>query len=86
MMKVWIPGQAEISATESWGIWSKEVSEFPWFYSDRETCYILEGEAEAFDKKGNHIKFKAGDMVMFEEGLECTWKITRAIRKRYKFG
>lgn len=85
-MKVWQPGPGEIDETKNWGIWSKEASEFPWFYSERETCYILEGEAEASDKDGNHILFKAGDMVQFEQGLECTWKITKDIRKRYRFG
>jgi len=28
----------------SWPIWSCEVSEFPWTYSDKETCFILEGK------------------------------------------
>ena len=27
---------------ESWGTWSKEISEFDWSYDDTETCYILE--------------------------------------------
>ncbi|MCD6578768.1 DUF861 domain-containing protein [bacterium] len=29
---------------EEWPIWEKEVSEFDWDYSDKETCYILEGD------------------------------------------
>ncbi len=29
MMKVWTPSEEEIKQTESWGIWSKEISEFP---------------------------------------------------------
>ena len=86
MMKVWQPGQQEIEATDSWGIWTKEESEFPWFYDDKETCYILEGEAEAEDSKGNKIQFRKGDMVQFDQGLECTWRITKAIKKRYRFG
>ncbi|MBN2485547.1 MAG: cupin domain-containing protein [Bacteroidales bacterium] len=86
MMKVWTPTEREIENTKAWGNWSKEVSEFPWFYDDQETCFILEGEAEVSDEKGNIIRFKAGDMVQFEEGLECVWKITRAVKKRYIFG
>lgn len=85
-MKVWKPTDQEIANTSSWGTWSKEESEFPWFYDEMETCYILEGEAKAWDKNGNKIAFKAGDMVQFEQGLECTWKITNAIKKKYKFG
>lgn len=85
-MKVWQPSEDEINMAHTWGIWSKEVSEFPWYYSEKETCYILEGEAEAIDNEGNQITFRAGDMVQFEQGLECTWKIKKDIRKRYKFG
>jgi len=36
-MKVWQPDEGEINQTKSWGTWSKEASEFPWSYSDRET-------------------------------------------------
>ena len=86
MMKVWQPNAEEISMTESWGIWSKEASEFPWYYDDIETCYILEGEAEAIDNEGNIIQFKSGDMVRFEKGLHCIWKIKKDIKKRYSFG
>ena len=86
MMRVWQPTMEEIEKTKGWGIWSKEESEFPWYYDEMETCYILEGEASAADNKGNNIRFKAGDMVQFKEGLSCTWKISKAIKKRYHFG
>jgi uncharacterized protein len=85
MMKVWQPDKDEIKKTQNWGIWTKEISEFPWYYDDTETCFILEGEAEVSDKKGNLVNFKAGDMVQFQQGLECTWKIRKDIKKRYKF-
>jgi len=86
MMKVWQPGKEEIKDTENWGIWEKEISEFEWYYDEPEICYILQGEAEVSDKQGNSICFKPDDMVKFEQGLECTWKIIKAIKKRYKFG
>ena len=85
-MKVKTPSEQEISSTNSWGTWSKEPSTFPWFYDDKETCYILEGEATVTDNSGNSVTFKKGDWVEFEQGLECTWKIAQAIRKKYKFG
>jgi uncharacterized protein len=85
MMKVWKPTESEISSTKSWETWSKEQSEFPWSYDERETCYILEGEAEVIDKQGNKIVFKTGDMVQFEQGLECTWNIKKKIQKKYLF-
>jgi uncharacterized protein len=86
MMKVWKPSDSEIKSTENWDIWTKEKSVFSWYYDDRETCLILEGEAEVKDKQGHSISFKTGDMVQFEQGLECTWTIKKDIRKRYLFG
>lgn len=85
-MKVKKPTEAEIKATNVWGTWSKEPSKFPWYYDDKETCYILEGEATVTDEAGNSITFSKGDMVEFEQGLECTWEISKTIKKRYKFG
>ena len=80
------PSQKEIESTRNWGDWSKEPSTFPWFYDEKETCYILSGHAEVEDHSGNKIEFKAGDWVEFEEGLSCTWKIIETIKKKYKFG
>lgn len=86
MMRVWKPSPEEIKETDQWGTWNKEVSEFPWSYTETETCYILEGEAVVVDKNGNEIRFQKGDMVRFEEGVDCTWKIVSEIRKKYIFG
>ena len=85
-MQVSKPTQEQIKSTSSWGTWGKEVSEFPWEYSDKETCYILEGEAVVVSDKGEKISFGKGDWVEFEEGLKCTWKITKDIKKKYMFG
>ena len=80
------PTEEEIAMTDSWGTWSREPSDFPWSYSEKETCLILEGEARVTAADGQTISFKAGDLVTFEAGLECTWKIEKTIGKRYKFG
>jgi uncharacterized cupin superfamily protein len=85
-MKVYKPTPDEIKATHGWNSWSKEPSVFPWYYDEKETCYILEGEAKVKDDKGNEIYFTVGDMVEFPVGLACEWNIIRAIRKKYKFG
>ncbi|MBN1789984.1 MAG: cupin domain-containing protein [Bacteroidales bacterium] len=77
------PTPEEIVTAHAWDTWSKEPSEFPWSYENKETCYILEGEAVVTGKDGKTISFGSGDWVEFEEGLECTWKISKAIHKRY---
>lgn len=85
-MKVYSPTESQIATTKNWGTWSKEPSVFPWYYDEKENCYILEGEASVIDELGNEIHFKAGDMVEFPQGLSCEWNITKEIRKKYLFG
>lgn len=86
MMQKKKPTEEEVAGTESWGIWRKEPSEFPWSYDVKETCLILEGKATVISADGQEISFAAGDLVTFEAGLECTWKIKETISKRYSFG
>ena len=86
MMKVKRPATEEIEQTSQWDTWSKEPSNFSWYYDDKETCYILEGNATVKDKQGHSIEFGPGDWVEFEKGLECTWTISKTIRKKYIFG
>ncbi len=72
---------------ESWGIWEKEKSEFPWSYDETETCYILEGDVVVTDSStGEKLEFKKGDLVQFPKGLNCEWKVKKPVRKYYKFG
>lgn len=64
-----------------------DVSEFPWTYSDDEAALILEGEVTVVPDDGNPaVTIKAGDYVKFPKGMSCTWKVTKAINKHYKFG
>jgi uncharacterized cupin superfamily protein len=86
MMQKKKPSEEEIDKTGSWGTWSKEPSVFPWSYTEKETCLILEGKATVTTHDGQALSFEAGDLVTFEAGLECTWKIEKTIRKRYQFG
>ena len=68
----------------SWPIWSCEVSEFDWEYSDEESCLLLEGEVEV---KGEFetVRFSAGDFVVFPKGLKCHWTVTSPVKKHYTF-
>ena len=70
----------------NWSIWEKEVSEFPWTYSDRETCYFLEGDVVVTPDGGEAVSMGQGDLVTFPKGMSCTWKINKAVKKHYKFG
>lgn len=70
---------------EDWGIWTKEVSEFPWTYDSTETCYVLDGEVTVTPDGGDPVHIQKGDLVTFTKGLACTWKVTHPIRKHYAF-
>jgi uncharacterized cupin superfamily protein len=75
---------AALGATR-WPIWTCGVSEFDWSYDERETCLLIEGTAEVSTAEGT-FRFGAGDLVVFEEGLRCRWKVTAPVRKHYRFG
>ena len=70
----------------SWPIWEKEVSKFPYTYDENETCLFLEGEVVVTPDGGTPVSIKAGDLVVFPDGLACTWDIRKPVRKHYKFG
>jgi uncharacterized cupin superfamily protein len=69
-----------------WPTWTKEVSEFPWSYDEKETCYFLEGEVVVTPQGGDPVEMGAGDLVTFPAGMSCTWKIRKSVKKHYKLG
>jgi uncharacterized protein len=81
------PDQATLVAlgVSRWPIWTKEVSTFPWTYNSKEIAYILEGEVTVTSKQGKSVTFGAGDLVTFETGLECTWHVSKPLKKHYHF-
>jgi len=79
------PGKLVQHGVKNWPIWTKEVSEFSWFYDTSETCYILEGQAVITPEGGQAVEINVGDWVEFPQGMSCQWKITRAIKKHYQF-
>ena len=70
---------------DSWPIWTKEVSTFPWTYDSSETCYFLEGEVVVTPERGRAVRVGAGDLVTFPAGMSCTWDVLQPVRKRYRF-
>ena len=78
--------QLEGLGVKDWPIWEKEVSEFPWHYDEPETCYFLEGDVEVAPEGGKPVQIGKGDLVTFPQGMSCTWKVLKPVRKHYKFG
>lgn len=71
----------------TWPIWTKEVSEFEWYYEEPESCLFLEGEVEVIPADGcEPVRISKGDFVQFPKGLACTWKVLKPVRKHYNFG
>ena len=76
--------QAEDMGISSWSIWTCEESEFDWEYTENESCYLLDGEVEVRTNWEN-VKFGKGDFVKFPKGLQCKWKVAKAVKKHYQF-
>jgi uncharacterized cupin superfamily protein len=70
----------------AWLTWSAEESEFPWHYDDKETCYFLEGDVILTPENGEAVEVGKGDLVIFPQGISCTWKIRSKVLKHYRFG
>jgi len=80
------PNEEEKQLAQAWPTWSKEASEFPWEYDQQETCLIIEGDVTVTNEQGEKFDFGAGDWVVFPQGMKCTWKINKDVRKHYRFG
>jgi uncharacterized cupin superfamily protein len=76
--------QREQLGVETWPIWSKEVSIFPWTYNEAETCYFLEGDVVVTPDGGQPVR--KGDLVTFPAGMSCVWDVRVPVRKHYRFG
>ena len=68
----------------SWPIWTCNVSEFDWEYSEKESCLLLEGDVEV-KSDFETVRFSAGDFVVFPKGLKCRWRVISPIKKHYSF-
>ncbi|HLD14425.1 MAG TPA: cupin domain-containing protein [Burkholderiales bacterium] len=80
------PMKLDVIGVYDWPIWNKEPSTFPWTYDQKETCYLLEGEAVVTPTGGEPVTIIEGDLVMFPAGMSCTWEIRQAVSKHYRFG
>jgi uncharacterized cupin superfamily protein len=79
------PKRLESLGVESWPVWTKEISTFPWSYDSSETCYLLEGQVIVTPDGGDPVEIGKGDLVTFPAGMSCTWEIRSPVRKHYTF-
>ncbi len=80
------PAQLQNLGVTSWPTWGCGVSTFPWTYHEQETCLLLEGDVTVTPDGGEPVRFGAGDLVVFDAGLSCTWEVHAPVRKHYRFG
>ncbi|CAL5068047.1 unnamed protein product [Urochloa decumbens] len=70
-----------------WPKWGCEKSKFPWTYSAKETCYLLQGKVKVYPQGHGEefVEIAAGDLVVFPKGMSCTWDVAEAVDKHYNF-
>lgn len=57
-------------------------------FDAQETCYLLRGRVKVYPKGSSSepvVQFGAGDLVTIPKGLSCTWDVSVAVDKHYKF-
>jgi len=79
------PSAAEAAECKAWPTWRCDPSTFDWSYTEKETCLVVEGQVTVTDGTDS-VTFGPGDLVIFPDNLECTWKVTQAVTKHYNFG
>ncbi|KAK1290769.1 hypothetical protein QJS10_CPB18g01910 [Acorus calamus] len=67
--------------------WGCPPGKFPMTFDAEETCYLLRGKVKAYMKGSttDFVEFGAGDLVVIPKGLSCTWDVSVAVDKHYKF-
>ncbi len=78
------PKELQDLGVKGWPIWECGPSEFDWYYSQNERCYILEGKVVVETSQGE-VEINKGDLVLFPQGLSCRWKVLEKVRKHYRF-
>lgn len=80
------PAQLEGLWVTSWPTWGCEVSIFPWTCDEQEICLLLAGDVTVTPEDGMQVRFRAGDLGMFDAGLSRTWDVHAPVRQHYRFG
>ncbi|XP_050144133.1 uncharacterized protein LOC126619765 [Malus sylvestris] len=76
----------------SWPKWGCPPGKYTLKFDAAETCYLVKGKVKVYPRKGSSsssdkecVEFGAGDLVTIPKGLSCTWDVSVAIDKHYKF-
>ncbi len=78
------PDKLEALGVSGWSPWECEPSRFDWEYSADERAYVKTGRVLVHTADGA-VEIKAGDLVLFPKGLQCSWEVIEPIRKVYRF-
>ena len=65
---------------KSWPIETCNPSTFPWEYSEKENCLILEGNLTVTPDGGEPVRFGVGDLVVFPKGFLALGKCTKQFK------
>ncbi|KAG4982011.1 hypothetical protein AAZX31_10G039200 [Glycine max] len=69
-----------------WPKWGCSPGKYQLKFDAEETCYLLKGKVKAYPKGSSEfVEFGAGDLVTIPRGLNCTWDVSVAVDKCYKF-
>ncbi|KAG9131837.1 hypothetical protein Leryth_016564 [Lithospermum erythrorhizon] len=82
------PSESKLTelGVKSWPKWGCPPSKFPWTYSAKETCYLLKGKVKVYPEGSDEaVEIGAGDLVVFPNGMSCTWDVSEEVDKHYKF-
>ncbi|CAA2978148.1 Hypothetical predicted protein [Olea europaea subsp. europaea] len=71
---------------KSWPKWGCSPGKYLLKFDAQETCYLLRGKVKVYSKNSSEVvEFGAGDLVVIPKGLSCTWDVSVAVDKHYKF-
>jgi len=80
------PAKLDVLGVEDWPVWTRGPGDFPWHYTQEETCYILRGRFLVTPEGGAPMELVRGDLVRFPAGMSCRWEILETVEKHYRLG
>ncbi|KAL6968120.1 hypothetical protein U1Q18_033923 [Sarracenia purpurea var. burkii] len=82
------PSESQLSelGIKSWPKWGCSPGKYQLKFDAEETCYLLRGKVKVYPKGSPEVvEFGAGDLVIIPKGMSCTWDVSVAVDKHYKF-